>query len=671
MGASLPAAARWVESNTEASGEKGYSMTGALYAANIIGAVGGCVFAGFYLLRLFDMATATFAAVAINGVIAAVSYWLSTRAAHSAPAEAGTAEASRPKDARLVYWVTGLSGLSALGAEVIWTRELSLMLGATTYTFSIILAVFLIGLGFGSAGGSLIARYTSRPRWALGLSQLLLAVAIAWGGYIVTEGLPNWPINPHLARTPWYLFQIDMLCAVAALLPATVFWGASFPLALACLTQKDRDPGALVGETYAANTIGSIVGALAFSLLLIPWLGSQGSTQMLIACAMVGALAMLIPARTTRGKLGLVAAAIVVVLLILNVSPMPWLAVAYGRRMSTSTNAGEPLYTGEGRNSSIVISRLPDGKIYFHVSGKVEASTEAYDMRLQRMLGHFPALFQGKAKSVLIVGFGAGVTAGSFVPHQEVERIQICEIEPLIPPASTQYFRRENYNVLNDPRTHITYDDARHFILTSKDKFDVITSDPIHPWVKGTATLYSTEYFELCKKHLNPGGVIAQWVPLYESDVETVKSELATFFKVFPNGTIWGNTNGGGYDTLLLAQNGPMKLDMDAIDQRLFSPESAAVAKSMRDVGFRNAVDMMTTYAGRAQDLAQWLEGAEVNRDLNLRLQYLAGMGVNSDRAGAIYDDVLRRLKFPSDLIVGSDARLEALKIELQNPSGR
>ena len=131
------------------------------------------------------------------------------------------------------------------------------------------------------------------------------------------------------------------------------------------------------------------------------------------------------------------------------------------------------------------------------------------------------------------------------MPHQEVERIQICEIEPLIPPASTQYFRRENYNVLNDPRTRISYDDARHFILTSNDKFDVITSDPIHPWVKGSAVLYSQEYFELCRSRLKPGGLVTQWVPLYESNREVVQSEIATFFSVFPNGTIWANDDEG------------------------------------------------------------------------------------------------------------------------------
>ena len=141
-------------------------------------------------------------------------------------------------------------------------------------------------------------------------------------------------------------------------------------------------------------------------------------------------------------------------------------------------------------------------------------------------------------RSVLVVGCGAGVTAGSFVLYPEVERIVICEIEPLIPEEVTKFFKQANYDVVHDWRVEIVYDDARHFILTTQEKFDVITSDPIHPWVKGAAALYTKEYFELCKRHLNPDGLVTQWVPLYESDDATVKSEIATFFDAFPNGTL-------------------------------------------------------------------------------------------------------------------------------------
>jgi spermidine synthase len=272
---------------------------------------------------------------------------------------------------------------------------------------------------------------------------------------------------------------------------------------------------------------------------------------------------------------------------------------------------------------------------------------------------------------VLVVGFGAGVTAGTFVPYPEVDRIVICELERLIPPASTRFFGFENYTVMRDPRTTLVFDDARHFVLTTPEKFDIITSDPIHPWVKGTSTLYSKEYFELCKRHLNPGGVVTQWVPLYESDVDTVKSEIATFFKVFPNGTIWGNDiSGQGYDIVLLGQNEPLKINLDDVQQRLDQHDHAKVLKSLQDVEFHSAADVFATYAGRASELGPWLKDAQINNDLNMRLQYLAGMGVNNTASAPIYSEMLSYRKFPEDMFVGSSERVQRLRAAMQAALG-
>lgn len=625
MGASLPAIGRWVEATPD-----GVSWLGLFYGGNIAGAVFGCLFAGFYLLRVHDMGVATYVAAGINIAVAIASFALRSRAAYSHSEDAAKSVA-RPQGAWPVYTAIALSGLCALGAEVVWTRLLALMLGATVYTFSIILAVFLIGLGIGSSGGSVWTRRLKRPRVALAASQLALAFAVAWTAYAVSDIIPSWPFNPLAVKDPWHLFRVDFLMCLFAILPPALLWGLSFPLALASLANKEQDSGALVGEVYAANTAGAILGAVGFSIVLIPWVGTQRSQQALIALSLVAGLMLFYKSGLSGSRyFGVAAATLVAIFLFATVSEVPWLAIAYGRRMSLQTDPGKPLYIGEGRNSSVVVSQLPGGQIYFHVSGKVEASTEPYDMRLQRMLGHIPALIHQGPKSVLVVGFGAGVTAGTFVVHPEIENITICEIEPLIPQASSRYFATENHNVFHDRRTHMVYDDARHFILTTNEKFDIITSDPIHPWVKGTATLYSKEYFELVKKHLNSGGVITQWVPLYESDFETVKSELATFFDVFPTGTIWGNDiSGEGYDLVLLAQAEPTKIDIDALQKRLRRDDYKLVAQSLAEVNFHSVPQLLGTYAGQASDLKDWLKGAEINRDLNLRLQYLAGMGLN------------------------------------------
>jgi spermidine synthase len=289
-------------------------------------------------------------------------------------------------------------------------------------------------------------------------------------------------------------------------------------------------------------------------------------------------------------------------------------------------------------------------------------------MRLERMMGDVPALLNPNPKSVLTVGFGAGVTAGSFVPYPELQRLVICELEPFIPPASTEFFGPQNNRVFNDPRTHMVYDDARHYIFTTHEKFDVITTDPIHPWVKGMSTLYSKEYYELEKSHLNPGGVVAQWLPIYDSDAETVKSELATFFSVFPHGTVWSNfVNNDGYDLVLIGQRDGAPANVDQLQQRLDRPDYSAVMASIGEVGFHSAMELLATYAGQATDLRPYLADAQINQDLDMRLQYLAGLGLNSMAYPKIYRDMLTYRKFPEGIIVGSPGgRMDALRTLLR-----
>jgi len=325
------------------------------------------------------------------------------------------------------------------------------------------------------------------------------------------------------------------------------------------------------------------------------------------------------------------------------------------------------LYVGEGMNNSVAVSRVNSSSVLnFHISGKIEASSEPQDMRLQRMLGFLPALVHPQPRSVLIVGCGAGVTARTFTVDPGIEKITICEMEPLVPHISATYFGAENYGVVDDPRTKIIFDDARHYIFTTHDKFDIITSDPIHPWVKGSATLYTKEYFELVKNHLNPGGIVTQWVPLYESDSAVVKSEIATFFEAFPDGTIWSNDeNGKGYDVVLLGQAGETKINLDAIGQRLEQPEYSAVAQSLDDVGFKSVFDLFGTYAGNARDLAPWLKDAEINRDRNLRLQYLAGFRSNWYQSESIFSEMVVYRKFPDSLFAGSATSLAILKLKI------
>jgi len=736
MGATLPAIARWVETTPE-----GVSWMGFFYGGNTAGAVFGCLLAGFYLLRLYDMPTATFAAVAINIVVAGVALLIAARTSRRvASTETEAAPQVRAAGSGAVYLTIALSGFCALGAEVIWTRLLSLVLGATVYTFSIILAVFLVGLGLGSSAGAFLAGRIRKPRIALGICQMLLTGAAAWAALMIARSIPYWPINPSLSTTawaPWYTFQLDIVRACWVVLPAAMLWGASFPLALAAVASRGQDPGRMVGSVYAANTVGAILGSLLFSMAVIPQAGTQWAQRLLILFSAVSALVALAPvflpqprqetpgqepgaqpAFSMTGSVWTVLALALAILLATGVSKVPWEMVAFGRfsatwipwsvpgivaekdvPVSSSSNVVRYCtYVGEGMNVSVAVTKSTSGWLYFHGAGKVQASTDPQDMRLQRMLGHLSVLARrnpDEVKDVLVVACGAGVTAGSFVPYPFIQRITICDIEPLVPKVVTPMFGRQNYHIVdgidkenprrvNGKEVKVVYDDGRHYIRTlpADEKFDVITSDPIDPWVKGCAALNTVEYYQMCRDHLKPDGVMSLWIPLYESNTETAKSVIATFFQVFPNGILFSNdTNGEGYDAVLLGQVEPTVIDVDLLHAKLNSTEYWPVKESLMEVGFAGvgndanpdslspgiAVALLATYAGRAADLKEWAKDAQINTDRNLRLQYLAGMWLNFYIGTEILSNILAHYRFPDELFVGSPEQVQALQRALQN----
>ena len=349
-------------------------------------------------------------------------------------------------------------------------------------------------------------------------------------------------------------------------------------------------------------------------------------------------------------------------LLAISVQSVPGLLVAFGRFSATQIGQADVIYVGEGWNASVAVSERANGVRNYHNAGKVQASSEPQDMRLQRMLGHLTTLVPAAPKAVLVIGCGAGVTAGAVSVDPKVERQIVAEIEPLVPRVVSTYFSEHNFDVIRNPKVRVQIDDARHYLLTTTEKFDAITSDPLDPWVKGAAMLYTREFFDLVKRHLNPGGVVTLFVQLYESNTDAVKSEIATFFESFPKGVIFANLyNGAGYDLVLLAQLEPAPIDLDSVDRRLKSPEYARVAESLKDIGMYSAVDLFATYAGSADDMAPWLKNAQINRDRNLRLQYLAGRGLNLYRAEAIFAEMQPYATEPEGVFSGSPALMAEL----------
>jgi spermidine synthase len=659
MGASLPAIVRLIEGTPE-----GVSWWGFLYGGNTLGAVGGCLLAGFYLLRVYNMATAIYVAMAINLAVAAVSYLI---AGMVNPPESGAAVETPVLLTTVnnwpVYLTIALSGATALGAEVVWTRLLGMLLLATVYVFSIILAVFLGGLAIGSAAGSALLKKV-KPQAALGWCQILIAVGMAWTAYAIINALPYWQDDLLTTGNPWHMYQLDLKRCIWAILPATLFWGASFPFACAAVARPGEDSGRAAGGIYAANTLGGIVGALLVSLVLIPGIGSQQTEQVLLVVAVLSGLVAIVPVMNkSMASWAAVAACLLGgAWLTWNIDPIPGELIAYGRRMGVNKGLSEILYTKEGRNSSVAISRWNNGTIYVNVNGHVEATTEIFDMKLQRMVGHLPALLHPNPKSVLGIGFGAGVSAGTFTRYPGIEKITVCEIEPVIPPASTKYFGVQDYKVALNPKTTIHFDDARHYLMTTTEKFDIIASDPLDVFVKGTAALYSKEYFESVKQHLNPGGYFSLYVPLYETDEATIKSELKTFFDAFPYGSVWANLrDGAGYDMVFMGQLVPLKIDLDTVQKRYSLPEHETVRQSLRDIGVMNLFDLFSSYTGSAADLAPYVKDAVINTDGDLKLSYLAGWGINSNLEDVLYKQMLRYRKTPTAVFTGSPENLAAL----------
>lgn len=664
MGASFPVIVRWVETT-----RRNVSWWGLLYAANTAGAVFGCLFAGFYLLRVFNMPLATGIAAGINLAVALASLALAGGTSRAVPADdAPGIEPSRPGPRPTpgnwpVYLTIGISGACALGAEVVWTRLLGMLLLATVYVFSIILAVFLVGLAIGSLAGSwLIKRVDSRA--ALGWCQILVTLTIAWTAYSIVHILPYWHDSVLVTTNAWSMYALDLNRCLFAILPAPLLWGASFPLACAAVSERGGDPGVVAGQVYATNTAGGILGALLMSLVMIPGVGSQQSERWLMGVSVAAACFALTPLLRSSKSAALVLAAslIGVGYLTLRVDPIPGDLIAYGRRMAVNAGSSTLLYAAEGRNSSVAITRWGSSTIYINVNGHVEATTELFDMTLQRMVGHLPALLHPDPRSVLGIGFGAGVSAGTFTRYPGIRKITICEIEPLIPPASTRFFAAQNYEVARNPKTHIVFDDARHYLMTTSEKFDVIASDPLDVFVKGTAALYSKEYFESVKRHLNPGGMFTLYVPLYETDEATIRSELATFFAAFPNGTLWANTRDGlGYDMVFLGTLEPLRIKMDEVLARIKNPSYAPVVASLADIEMRSINDLFSTYAGGAADMQPWIQGAAINTDKDLRLSYLAGWGINSTLEDALYRKMLQYRRPPVAIFQGSPALVDPL----------
>jgi spermidine synthase len=645
MGGTLPVLSRLIAGRTASLGRP----LSLLYGINTLGAVTGTLAAGFVLLPGLGVRRATAVAVGINVAVGLVALGLS-RLAGTVPRSGRQAvDAASPQGAppplpfRLALLGIGISGFCALAYEVLWTRVLGLVLGTSVYSFTIMLVAFLAGIAAGGQAHSLLPdAWASARGWR---AQILAfaATQVAIGAFALgaTYALGDLPAQASGLQTHLAAGQAEFLArqassfllAFAYMAVPAFFMGLAFPLAGTIHALRRRSVGAAVGEVLAVNTIGAILGAAAAGFLLIRLFGIERALQVVVAVNVGTGLsiaASVLPRpRLLAGLATAGAAAGVAVLASLPASARFWdpkfLAVYRNNQRQTfdtpehvedALRNTDVLYWFEGINETISVIEPKGGTRAFVVNGRVEASTHLEDVHCQRALGHLPMLAHPAPREVFVLGTGSGMTLGAVLIHPQAQRVTLAEIEPGVFGA-TRTFARWNHDALDSPKLTVVRNDGRDFLRTTRQRFDVITADPIHPWSSGAAYLYTDEYFRTVAARLAPGGVACQWLPLYELSLADLRSVVATFTRSFRHVALWLTYA----DAELLGSQEPIRFDQGALAARLADPRIEA---DLAEVGMGTPDDLLAHFLAGDEALRAFGRGGVVNTDDNLWLEFSA-----------------------------------------------
>ena len=632
MGATFPVASRWFVQGARTAARD----AGALYAANTIGAAIGALAAGFVLLPFMGLFGATAVAVALNVIAAAGAYAIARRpssvaspSSREAPSPSRRAAPSPSRRAApsplLAALAMGVSGFASLALQVVWTRLLALILGPTTYAFSIIVSVFITGLAVGAAISSRIASRTRQPLVGLAICLSLSVGLAAASASMVDRGLlaiadvvaqPDVTFRDVLVR--------QALLALALLAPMTIAFGAAFPFAVAAATRTDESVASDLGFIYAVNTTGAIAGALLAGFVFIPAAGLHGTLRIITVIGAVGALGLLYLGRAS-GRARIVATSVAIAVLALGVWLPQWdrlllssgaykyASVLQGPDVRTALSAGELLYYREGASATVAVRRVA-GTTSLAIDGKVDASN-AGDMLTQRLLAHVPLLLHDNPQRVAILGLGSGVTLGSALTHSTVQSADVLEISKEVVEAS-RYFEVENHGAIDDPRTRLIVGDGRTHLGLTREQYDVIVSEPSNPWMAGIASLFTREFFEEAKARLRPGGVLCQWAHTYDISTGDLQSIVATFLSVFPDGSLWLVGDG---DVLLIGSNEAMDEKLAAVPAAFARP---GVRQDLASVEVTSPQDILSLYISGGAHLAAWANGATIQSDNRAALEF-------------------------------------------------
>jgi spermidine synthase len=645
-------------------------MVGTLYAVNTFGAMLGVVAAGYWLLPALGnratVAVAVVANLAVGALAVAYSRRL-TRVPHDPavaarpeaaapgvtappstmpaslpagatvaapvepePAPASAAPGARDLGVRLTVVALGVSGAVSMIYEVAWTRALALVIGSSTYAFTAMLVAFLLGIAGGAAVYALIWGTRRATPTVFATLQIGIGLAAAFV-LLVFERLPELFI---LSLKRWgtgrFVEVVQFVVSAHAMLPTTLLIGATFPCAVAVWARHRSQAGEDVGRLYAVNTLGAIAGVVVAGFALIPALGVHASVKVgiVVNLALAATLALVPPRPVVILRWGLSVTALIAAGGLVSVPAWDPVIMSSGPAVYAQQyvkeaeqgffdplHGAEVLYYRDGPSSTVSVGKSGD-HVSLRVNGKVDASTGG-DMPTQILLGHLGPLVHPGPRKVLVIGLGSGVTAAGAAMHG-VERVDVIEIEPGVVEAN-RFFAGVNGDVLKNPRVRVLIADARNFLVTTTERYDVIISEPSNPWISGVATLFTREFFALARQRLRPGGLMVQWVHTYSLLAEDLRMLVTTFRTAFPATSIWQPSSG---DLLLLGRTGPGPIDLETLKARYES--SQAIREDLARIGVRGWSGPLGYFVLGETDTARYADGGRLNTDDALPLEFSA-----------------------------------------------
>ena len=570
-----------------------------LYFTNSLGAVGGVLASAYVLIAWLGLpGTLRFAGV-LNLAIAAIVALL---ARPVAPIAAG---GESPPMARVLLGVAFFTGLASFVYEIVWIRMLSLVLGASTHSFELMLATFILGLALGGLAVRRRVDASPEPARLLGWVQVAMALAAlaTLPVYDFTFGLME-SLMRGLAKndTGYALFNLaGGGIAAMVMLPATFFAGMTLPLITGALLRAGGGEAA-VGRVYAANTLGAIAGVVLAVHVGLPLLGLKGA--LMAACAIDAALGLVL-----LGMLGtrrawtlsaeLCAAAFILVGAGVQLDANKMTAGVFRHSTLEVSRDAKVLYARDGKTATVHLVQYSDA-LSLRTNGKSDGSVNldraadpATDEITMVLTGALPLALRPEAKSAAVIGIGTGLTTHTLLQSLALERVDTVEIEAAMVEASRGFLPR-NRGAYADPRGTVVIDDAKTFFAARKRRYDVIVSEPSNPWVSGVSGLFTREFYRRVREHLTEGGVLLQWFQLYEIDASLVASVMAALGAEFPHYAVYAASD---HDLLIVASQAALH----GADPRVF--EEPGLTKELWTVHVLTAGDLDARYLGSRETL--------------------------------------------------------------------